>query len=68
MRGRLTTEAQALRAFRELLAACEMSSQEYIKVLRRLAELAEESADDEMIAQRIYAVQAMERARRLGGC
>jgi hypothetical protein len=59
IRRRVTTEAQAVRAFRELLAACDMSSQEYIKVLRRLGELAEDFADDETIVQRIYAIQAM---------
>jgi hypothetical protein len=57
----LTTRAQAVRAFRELLAACAMSSHEYIKLLRELGHLAQESADDEMIVQRIYALQASER-------
>jgi len=59
-RRKLTTKAQALRAFRELLAACDMCPQDYIKVLRRFAELSETAADDEMIAQRIYTLQAVE--------
>jgi len=60
-RRKLATRAQALRAFRQLLSACDMSPQDYIRTLRRFAELAEELADDEMIVQRIYANQAMER-------
>ena len=60
-RKRLTTKAQALREFRGLLAACDMGSQDYVNVLRRIAEHAEELADDEMIVQRIYALQARER-------
>ena len=63
-----TTEAQAVRAFHQLLAACDMSPREYIKTLRKLAELAEELADDEIIAQRIYALQAMDETRRLDNC
>ncbi len=60
-RKRLTTKAQALREFRRLLAACDMGSQDYVNVLRKIAEHAEELADDEMIVQRIYALQARER-------
>jgi hypothetical protein len=61
-RKRLTTKTQALRAFRGLLVACDMGRQDYVNVLRRIAEHAEELADDEMIAQRIYAIQARKRA------
>lgn len=59
----LTTRTQVLRAFRALLAACDMNRPQYIEVLRRVAELAEELADDELVVQRIYAVRAMEEAR-----
>ena len=61
-RRRLTTKAQAVRAFRELLAACDMSGEEYVAVLLRLSELARDLADDEVIVERIYALQAAERA------
>ncbi len=54
--------AQAVRAFRQLLAACDMSNQEYLNVLRRFAEMAEDLAEDEIIIQRIYAIQAADRA------
>lgn len=67
-RKRLTTKAQALRAFRDLLTDCDMGSQDYVNVLRRIAELAEELADDEMIARRIYAIQRGSEPRLPSGC
>jgi hypothetical protein len=60
---RLTTERQALRAFRQLVAACDMRGETYIRALRRIGDLAEEFADDELIVQRIYAIQAMSEGR-----
>lgn len=60
----LATKAQAMRAFRGLLSACDLSPSDYINVLRSFAELAEELADDEMICQRIYALQARGETQR----
>ncbi len=59
---RLTTKAQAVRAFRELLATCDMSDQDYFNLLRTLAEMAKDLADDELIFHRIAAMQAPERS------
>ena len=61
-RRRLTTEAQAVRAFRELLAACHMSDEDYFNLLCTLAEMAHDLADDELIFHRIAVIQATEQA------
>jgi len=39
-----------------------MSDQEYLKVLRRFGEIAGDLAEDELIIQRIRAIQANDRA------
>lgn len=64
-RETLTTKTQALRAFRRLVAACDLGRRDYVSVLRRIADLAEDLADDEIIIQRIRAHQAMEETRRV---
>jgi hypothetical protein len=61
-RQKLSTKAQAVRAFRDLLGRCEMSGPDYLNLLRTLAEIAENLATHELVAQRIYALQAMKRA------
>jgi len=58
----ITTKGQALRAFRALAAACDMSARDYIEALLRIGEIAKDFADDELIVQRIYAIDAREQS------
>jgi len=57
---RLTTKRQAVRAFRALLATCDMSDQEYVNLLLTFAEMAQDLADDNLIMMRIASIQAEE--------
>jgi len=56
----VTTKRQAVRRFRELLASCNMGASEYIDVLRTLAEMANDFADNEMILQRIATIEGQQ--------
>ncbi|MGA2905748.1 MAG: hypothetical protein ABSD98_18135 [Candidatus Korobacteraceae bacterium] len=60
---RLATKAQAVRAFRELLATCYMSDEDYYNLLHTFAEMAKDLADDELIFHNIAVIQAEERAK-----